>query len=181
MTHTMLYVAMASLCLAGCHPQAAADPHPISPSTAQTVQPAQTPQCAKSSSAPDAKQALAELDRLVTRAGVELHVDWSAEDQQKDIAIREISRNSSNSLHWVRARGAEKPHTHDTHDLVVVLLSGSVRAHLGDQIIEARAGDTLNIPKGLPHWVENTGEEPSLSLAVFSPPFDGKDRHFIGE
>jgi quercetin dioxygenase-like cupin family protein len=106
-------------------------------------------------------------------------VEWTEEEQQKDIAIRELSRTASASLHLVRARGAEKPHTHDQHDLIVVLISGSARAHLGDQVLEAKPGDAISIPRGQPHWVENTGSEPSLSFAVFSPPFDGKDRHFI--
>lgn len=189
----MRFVIVACAVLSGavvrCH---AHDPHTHTaqceaspqPSTAQpTAQSAQGPSQTEADppSTPEVKQALANLDQIVARAGTVLSVQWSAEEQVQDIAIRELSRNESNSLHWVRARGAEKPHTHDTHDLVVVLLSGSVRAHLGDQVIEARAGETLTIPRKVPHWVENTGEEPSLSLAIFSPPFDGKDRHFIGQ
>lgn len=150
---------------------------------AHTTQPKQV-QCAPrpsavGSQAPQSPAAVLDEHRLLSSAGAAPKVEWTAEEQQKDIAIRELSRSASASLHLVRARGAEKPHTHDEHDLVVVLLSGSVRAHLGDQIIDAQAGDTLTIPRGLPHWVENTGADPSLSLAVFSPPFDGKDRRFI--
>jgi mannose-6-phosphate isomerase-like protein (cupin superfamily) len=117
----------------------------------------------------------------LTSTGVAPAVEWTAEELEKDIAIRELSRSASASVHLVRARGAEKPHTHDQHDLIVVLVSGAARAHVGDEVLDAGPGDLIEIPRGLPHWVENTGPEPSLSFAIFSPPFDGKDRHFIRE
>lgn len=163
------YAALGLVSLAGvaCHAHATAQQQAQGAAQPAAAVPAQGPQPSVYGS------------RLLSSAGVAPKVEWTAEEQQKDIAIRELSRSASASLHLVRARGAEKPHTHDEHDLVVVLLSGSVRAHLGDQIIDAQAGDTLTIPRGLPHWVENTGADPSLSLAVFSPPFDGKDRRFI--
>jgi mannose-6-phosphate isomerase-like protein (cupin superfamily) len=117
--------------------------------------------------------------RLVAPDGVAPAVHWTPAELEQDIAIRTLGANESSSFHRVRARGAEKPHVHDRSDLVVVLLFGTVRAHVGNQVMDAKAGDVIHIPKGTPHWVENTGPQPSESLALFSPPFDGKDRRFI--
>lgn len=148
---------MVSWFVVGCH---AHDTHPHTPQCEAAVTPSQ-------------------VGRLLSNVGVAPQVEWTQEELQKDIAIRELNRSASASTHLVRARGAEKPHTHDQHDLIVVLVSGSARAHVGDQVVEAKPGDAISIPRGQPHWVENTGPEPSLSFAIFSPPFDGKDRHFI--
>jgi hypothetical protein len=65
------------------------------------------------------------VGRLLSSVGVAPQLEWTPEEQQKDIAIRELTRSASASVHLVRARGAEKPHTHDAHDLVVVLLTGT--------------------------------------------------------
>jgi quercetin dioxygenase-like cupin family protein len=194
MKHTMFSVAWIGLGLLGCHHNSADDPHHAAqpqqsmqcaepqsrPTQLGTAQPSATPPAAAQSN-PVAQQSPADMGRLLTSTGIAPKVEWTAEEQQKDIAIRELSRSASASVHLVRARGAEKPHTHDEHDLIVMLVSGSVRAHLGDQVLDAHPGDVIQIPRGLPHWVENTGSEPSLSFAIFSPPFDGKDRHFIGQ
>jgi mannose-6-phosphate isomerase-like protein (cupin superfamily) len=104
---------------------------------------------------------------------------WTSEEQAQAIAIRNLSRTESTSFHLVRAQGAEKPHVHELSDLTVVILSGSVRAHLGERVVDAGPGDVISIPRGTPHWVENIGPEASESLALFSPPFDGKDRRFL--
>lgn len=116
---------------------------------------------------------------LVDVAGRQAAPSWSEAERAQDIAIQSAGRTESTSYHWVLARGAEKPHVHDRSDLTVVVIRGSVRAHLGDRVIDAGPGDVIRIARGTPHWVENVGPEASESLAMFSPPFDGKDRRFL--
>lgn len=116
---------------------------------------------------------------LVDASGRQTPPTWSAAERAQDIAIKSAGQSESTSFHWVLARGSEKPHVHDRSDLTVVVLTGSVRAHLGDRVVEAGPGDVIRIARGTPHWVENVGPEASESLALFSPPFDGKDRRFL--
>jgi hypothetical protein len=41
-------------------------------------------------------------------------------------------------------------------------------------------GDTTFIPRGVPHYFENTGAMPAAFLAIFSPTFDDRDRVPVG-
>jgi mannose-6-phosphate isomerase-like protein (cupin superfamily) len=120
------------------------------------------------------------MGRVISPSGVIERGDWTEEELKMELAIRHLRRTEQLSFHRVRALGAEKPHVHDRHDLTVFVLSGSVLVHLGDQTVRARAGDVIDIPKGVPHWVENeNGAAASEAFNVFSPPFDGKDRRFL--
>jgi mannose-6-phosphate isomerase-like protein (cupin superfamily) len=85
-----------------------------------------------------------------------------------------IGAHSSHQL--VQVRHAERPHLHATHDLSVRVLRGQGRMHLGDQVFSIAVGDTTFIPRGVPHYFENTGATPATLLAVFGPAFDGRDR-----
>ena len=79
------------------------------------------------------------------------------------------------SFHYILLKTAEKPHIHAKHDLAVYVLKGSSWIYLNDKKVELFPGDFVVIPKGTVHWAVNTGKNPAEVLAVFSPPFDGKD------
>ena len=79
------------------------------------------------------------------------------------------------SFHKIILKTAEKPHIHAKHDLAVYVLKGSSWIYLNEKKIELFPGDFVIIPKGTVHWAVNTGKDPAEVLAVFSPPFDGKD------
>lgn len=51
-----------------------------------------------------------------------------------------------------------------------IVLSGRLRAHMGDMIWEMGAGDSVTIPSELPHRFENPGVEEAEALTVISPP-----------
>jgi mannose-6-phosphate isomerase-like protein (cupin superfamily) len=53
--------------------------------------------------------------------------------------------------------------------------------HLADRVIDVGPGDVIDVPRGVVHWAENVGDGASEAYAVFAPPFDGKDRRFVGE
>lgn len=117
---------------------------------------------------------------VLTPAG-RLPTTWTAAERGQPIAIRTLRTTEQASFHLVHAVGAEEPHYHDRTDLTVFVLSGEVDVHLGERTQRARVGDVIEIPKGTKHWVANAGAGPSLSYVVFSPPFDGKDRRFVGD
>ena len=73
-------------------------------------------------------------------------------------------------------RGQEFPHFHDHHDLSVSVLSGKGIVHFKDHDVVITPGDVIFIPRGTFHWAENTDPDASVVFAVFSPPFDGKDK-----
>jgi mannose-6-phosphate isomerase-like protein (cupin superfamily) len=100
---------------------------------------------------------------------------WSEAEQGRNIAVRRLRATSEVSISLIRLAGAEQPHLHKDHDLVVVLLSGSARLHLGNRTVEVGPGDVMEIPRGVVHWAENTGPGASEVYAIFSPPYDGLD------
>lgn len=113
--------------------------------------------------------------RVVTADGPAEPVVWSAEEQAKPIAVRKLRATPGTSQSLIRLHGAEKPHIHQNHDLVVVMLSGGGVLHLGERSVPVHPGDVMEIPRGTVHWAENTDPVASEVYVVFSPPYDGLD------
>lgn len=104
---------------------------------------------------------------------------FTAEEEAKDVAVKLLRRTEQASYHIVRLRRAEPPHTHEHSELSVTVLSGSVRMHLGDQVLPLGPGDIVDIPRGSPHFAENVGTEPAYAHAVFSPALRPDDRRSL--
>ena len=115
--------------------------------------------------------------KVVSPEGEMSQVDWTAEEKMKPAAKRDLGQTAEASYHLIRLRKAEPLHMHDTHDLVVVVLKGEGRIHFGYNAFELQKGDITRIPKGVPHWVENTGKDALEAYAIYTPPSDGKDFH----
>lgn len=64
--------------------------------------------------------------------------------------------NSLFSLIYIEVqRGNEPPaHTHQREDENYYILEGSIRFWVGEKIIDAKAGDFIHLPKGVPHKFE---------------------------
>jgi mannose-6-phosphate isomerase-like protein (cupin superfamily) len=92
------------------------------------------------------------------------------------IRVVEIGRDAHASHHAVAIRGAETPHRHDRHDLLVVMLRGHGRMRMGDELRPVGEGSILWVPRGAVHAFHNEAPEPAIAIAVYTPPFDGKDR-----
>jgi mannose-6-phosphate isomerase-like protein (cupin superfamily) len=103
------------------------------------------------------------------------YINWTPEEQQKDIAIRTLKTTNETSHHLIRLLTREKPHIHAEHDLTVTVIAGKAIVHLGDKIYHTQAGDVIEIPKGVPHWAENIHNPASVVYAIFNPPFDSRD------
>ena len=117
--------------------------------------------------------------QIVTPKGVLSGHEWTAEERQKEVAVRTLRKTSGASHHLIRLRTAEKPHVHDHHDLTVFVLAGKGRMHLAGRSTVVHPGDVIEIPRGTVHWAENLDTAASEVYAVFNPPFDGKDRRFV--
>lgn len=93
----------------------------------------------------------------------------------EDISKALILEMENSSAHFIHIRGSEKKHSHDFHDLTVIIQSGSGRMYLGTSSVSVAAGAVIFIPRGLEHYFVNGGPEPASAIAVYSPAFDGKD------
>lgn len=106
-------------------------------------------------------------------------VSWSEEERAREIALKTLRTTNEASYHLVRLRGAEKLHVHDTHDVTVFLLSGSVSLTVAGRTVELRKGDVVEIPRGTAHQAVNLAPDASLAYAVFTPPYDGQDHRAV--
>lgn len=89
---------------------------------------------------------------------------------------REVFNQTAHvTLLAVAVRTGEKPHRHDKSDMLVIMLKGKGNMTVSDQKFPMQAGDIVFVPKGVPHFFVNTDQEPSIALAVFTPPFQRGD------
>src|SRR3990172_5980826 len=93
----------------------------------------------------------------------------------EDMAKALILEMENSSAHFIQIQGSEKKHSHDFHDLTVIVQSGRGRMYLGTSSVNVRSGAVIFIPRGLEHYFVNGGPEPASAIAVYSPAFDGKD------
>ena len=82
------------------------------------------------------------------------------------------------SVHHLSTTTGVNLHVHRTHDETVVILSGAGRIRVGEESREITPGMTLVIPRGTVHALEVL-HGTVQAVSIFTPPFDGKDRHFL--
>jgi mannose-6-phosphate isomerase-like protein (cupin superfamily) len=85
--------------------------------------------------------------------------------------------NTKQSLAEARiAPGAATlPHRHTEAEELYHVTAGSGLMHLGEEHFPLSRGDTLCIPPGTLHWIENPGREELVILCCCSPPYDHAD------
>ena len=93
----------------------------------------------------------------------------------QDYGVAELGRTESSSVHVVQIRHREVLHTHQTHDLIAVVLRGHGTLRLGSRMFAMKEGSVVSIPRGTPHAFVNESDRPAAVFVVFTPPFDGKD------
>ena len=113
--------------------------------------------------------------KIVSAEGVRPSFEWTEEERQKKVAVRTVDMSDEASCHLVRLRASERMHSHDSHDHIVFILSGSSRIHIADKVYDLNPGDVIIVKRGVAHWAENSGPEAAEAFVVFTPPFDGRD------
>ena len=63
-----------------------------------------------------------------------------------------------------------KTNEHAGSEQVLFVVSGEVLAEIGDQTRTMRAGDSVIVPKGVPHKFANNGSSAARTFNVYSPP-----------
>ena len=94
----------------------------------------------------------------------------------QDFRVVELGRDTGTSHHLVAIRTAETPHRHDRHDLFVVVVRGHGKMRIGGEALPIGPGSVVYVPRGAVHAFTNESAAPAVSYAIYSPPFDGKDR-----
>ena len=107
---------------------------------------------------------------------------WENEiSREESILTSQILRGDLASYHLIQLPAAEKNHMHEFHDLAVFVQSGSGTMFLGNESFKAGSGSVIFIPHGTWHAFVNSGPEPAVAIAVYSPGFDGKDIRYEEE
>ncbi len=70
-------------------------------------------------------------------------------------------------------------HRHHRSEELYHIIAGGGRMTLGDETFAVSAGDTLCIPPGTPHRIENTGGEELRILCCCSPPYSHEDTELL--
>jgi len=79
-------------------------------------------------------------------------VTWKARAGNSELQVIEMSKI--------------KLHHHDQEDHVLYVARGQGTARLGDETRQVKAGDILNLPKGIPHSFTKEGKENLVLIVV---------------
>jgi len=80
------------------------------------------------------------------------HVTWKSKAGNSELQVIEMSKI--------------KFHHHDQEDHILYVARGQGTARLGDETRQVKAGDILNLPKGIPHSFAKEGKENLVLLVV---------------
>ena len=87
------------------------------------------------------------------------------------------TNGSLTALETLAAPGEGPPlHTHAHEDECLVVLEGTVRFRLQENVETAPAGSFVYVPRGVPHTWQNAGDTPARILVLFTP--SGMERFF---
>jgi quercetin dioxygenase-like cupin family protein len=99
----------------------------------------------------------------------------------ENLKVVHLGHFASASQYVVQIRDREILHVHKIHDLTVTMMRGQGYLVLDKNRVNLKPGSVVHIPRNVVHQYINTHGEPSVALAVFSPPFDGKDNYPVSQ
>jgi len=79
------------------------------------------------------------------------------------------SENLLAGLNCLQPGQKQPAHVHEAQDKFYLVLAGAGRFHVGDQAQECGPGELILAPAGVPHGVENQGEDLLTFLTVIAP------------
>lgn len=72
------------------------------------------------------------------------------------------------AMHRLKPGHEPKPHSHP-HEQIAYIESGTMRFHIGAEVIDVGPGGLIVIPGGITHWGEVLGDETVINIDVFTP------------
>jgi len=91
------------------------------------------------------------------------------------------NRNQSLAEAEVPPGGRTLRHLHRRAEELYHVTAGEGVMHLGPGAFPVAPGDTVLIPPGTPHWIENTGDGPLRILCCCAPAYAHEDTELLGE
>lgn len=84
------------------------------------------------------------------------------------------SNKESFKMAWTVQPGGQVPneHVHYQQDELFYVKSGQMSAMLNGKRVVCGAGESINVPKGVPHIIHNDTNEPLECEVTFSPAYD---------
>lgn len=70
-------------------------------------------------------------------------------------------------------------HRHARSEELYHITRGVGRMHLGDKVFQVASGDTVCIPPGTAHCIENLGSEDLVILCCCAPPYSHDDTDLV--
>jgi quercetin dioxygenase-like cupin family protein len=104
---------------------------------------------------------------VIRAFGQEAHVLVSSEQTDDSFCMLRFSSPPGN---------VTPPHLHRTTDETFLIESGEVEINIGGELLRGRKGDTIYLPKGIPHALKVVGND-NLTVVVVCVP-GGFDRFF---
>jgi quercetin dioxygenase-like cupin family protein len=98
-----------------------------------------------------------------------------AEDENIKIVPVDKDKSSSIYLFQVRENAEMDSHYHKSHDVIMYINKGNGILELKGSRHSVKEGMMVVIPRMNAHKFINTGEETSIVVSIFSPPFKGND------
>ncbi|MBC8553266.1 MAG: cupin domain-containing protein [Candidatus Brocadiales bacterium] len=104
-------------------------------------------------------------------------VEEKSLQEDENVMIIPLGKDKSTSVYLFQIRqGAEMDtHSHKAHDEILYIEQGSGVIALDGTRHIVKEGMIVMIPRQTVHKYINTGKETSITVSMFSPPFDGKD------
>jgi mannose-6-phosphate isomerase-like protein (cupin superfamily) len=88
----------------------------------------------------------------------------------KVIASTEQTAGSYCCLESIAQKGTGSPlHIHHLEDEHFLILEGTAHLVLGEKTIDLPAGQTITLPRGIPHAWSNKSDVPLRSIVLFNP------------
>ena len=99
----------------------------------------------------------------------------------RELMHPEVQGNSNQSLAeaMIAPGTATSVHLHKRGEEIYHVTTGKGQMILGDETFEVAMGDTVCIPPGTLHRLENTGKEPLKVLCCCAPPYSHDDTELM--
>jgi mannose-6-phosphate isomerase-like protein (cupin superfamily) len=91
------------------------------------------------------------------------------------------NRNQSLAEATVAPLSKTHLHRHRITEEIYFIVKGRALMTLGEELFPVRAGDSVFIPPGKAHRLENTGSSPLKVLCACSPPYSHADTELMDE
>ena len=110
-------------------------------------------------------------------------VNEKALAEGENVKIVPLGKDKSTSIYLfqIRQNAEMGAHSHKSHDEIVYIKKGSGILELDGTRHSVKEGMIVIIPRTSRHKYVNTGNETSIAVSMFSPPFEGKDLKVIKE